>query len=894
MNMADKEKKRTGSGVSDPQGPAGAGSTVPAPPPSSSSVGLPSGSRESPGGELAISLMAKGLSKALSADKRKAEVDPARKRSGSDSGAQDRPAPATPGPSTSGAEAEEAVFKRPGPLSSKMKKKEVRPVEKMDLTREEDSSDDVSDGEGALTPFSDMSSDTNRALGFVKKRGRGRPSTTGEWVGVEAVRHELALLKKEHERVVAERDVLAARFRVDFERTAGKTPSAYEIMEGFTNETVGSLLDIVMEEMAAVERVAERSGSLQGTFKGKLRAASRRTVAASRLLFTRANASGRGEMEEYASERARCELQAAKNMLGEAEEKVRRLEEEVKVLKAKEILRASAARGASPPPRRTPHYGVEVDEVPMEVEDSPVRVDPPEGRASAPVVEDLQTDTGPSLDLVERIVSRILERLSPRGEIPDRPPTPSRPPPDKGEERWNKVVGRRARKEREAKASEKEIPPPTAPGKGGKKRRRKKKRKGPKQWGAREKPAEASSQKKKAKAPAGVVREPRTGAVLVTADPSKGASMAKALLALRPVAVELIGSKGEMRCTSLKRAQAGGTLIRISGEDGHRLADELAAKLREAASKMPGVGVRRPLKRAELRLQGLDDSITREEVIGAITGLMDCRAEDLTVGEIRFLPYRLGSVWLRCPVAVSNKLVEAGDFRIGWTRVVVKPLKARRMRCFRCLEVGHGMMGCKGPDRSGRCHRCGDCSHRSRQCTAGVPKCPLCAEFGVPAGHSLGADACCPSGRVAQRRQKMAAAKAAKEKEGGKGGTRSRGEDATPTASGKGSKRGPCRAEPSETLAPAGSAEGERGVSPVEDEGPSSRAPEKGSTGDGGDRQAKSSLKRTASDRSPAIQRRTEVEREQEGEEKEKEGSPPPPPPALKKRRDRRGRFKTR
>jgi len=359
-------------------------------------------------------------------------------------------------------------------------------------------------------------------------------------------------------------------------------------------------------------------------------------------------------------------------------------------------------------------------------------------------------------------------------------------------EKWSKVVGRRARKGREAKASdneapEKEIPPPTAPAKRGRKRRKKKKKRGPKQQGAGEKPDDkAPPQKKKAKAPAGVVREPRSGAVLVTADPAKGITMAGALKAVRPAAVEFLASKGGLGI-SLKRAQAGGTLIQIPGGDGHRLADDLAAIMREAASKVPGVGVRRPLKRAELRLQGLDDSITREEVVGAVTGSTGCRAEDLAVGEIKFLPYRLGSVWLRCPVAVSNRLLEDGKLRVGWAMATVKPLPARRMRCYRCLEVGHGKAGCKGPDRSGRCHRCGDYSHRSQQCSAGVLKCPLCADFGIPAGHSLGAAACVPNGRVAQRR-KMAAEKAAKKKTGDKGGARSRGADATPTVPGEGSR----------------------------------------------------------------------------------------------------------
>jgi len=296
--------------------------------------------------------MAKGLAKALSAEKR-GSTGSERRSPESDAGAQASPAPATPGPASSRAATGDAVFKRPGPLSSK--KKKVRPMESMDLTGDS-SSDDVSGSVADMTPFSDMSSDTNRALGCAKKRGRSRPSTTGEWVGVEAVRQKLALLKKEHERVVAERDVLVGKFEVDFGQTAGKIPSANDVMEGLADETVDSLLNIVLEEMEAVERVAERSGSLRGTFKGRLRAASRRAVAASKLLFMRANTCAREDEGTRVLERARRELQVAKGLLGESREKIGRLEGEVEVLKAKKTLRASAAERVSPPPCWTPTF----------------------------------------------------------------------------------------------------------------------------------------------------------------------------------------------------------------------------------------------------------------------------------------------------------------------------------------------------------------------------------------------------------------------------------------------------------------------------------------------------------------------------------------------------------
>jgi len=228
-----------------------------------------------------------------------------------------------------------------------------------------------------------------------------------------------------------------------------------------------------------------------------------------------------------------------------------------------------------------------------------------------------------------------------------------------------------------------------------------------------------------------VIREPRTAAVLLSTGPEAEITLGKVLKKIRPLAAEIPG----IIPLTLKRAQAGGVLLQLSGGEGHRLTDDLA-KMRQVVGEAKGVRVARSQKRAELRLQGLDDSVTREEVIGSVAGLAGCRAEDLVVGEIKSLPNWLGSVWLRCPVAVSNKLIEVGKWRIGWATVAAKPLPARRMHCFRCLEVGHGAANCEGVDRSGRCHRCGDRSHQSRGCPAERPKCPLCAEFGLSAGHS--------------------------------------------------------------------------------------------------------------------------------------------------------------
>ncbi|KOC58761.1 hypothetical protein WH47_00008, partial [Habropoda laboriosa] len=58
---------------------------------------------------------------------------------------------------------------------------------------------------------------------------------------------------------------------------------------------------------------------------------------------------------------------------------------------------------------------------------------------------------------------------------------------------------------------------------------------------------------------------------------------------------------------------------------------------------------------------------------------------------------------------------------------------------YRCLEVGHTQQRCTaGVDRSSRCYRCWDPTHRAGQCPATDPKCPLCTDLGRGRGGLRG------------------------------------------------------------------------------------------------------------------------------------------------------------
>jgi hypothetical protein len=68
----------------------------------------------------------------------------------------------------------------------------------------------------------------------------------------------------------------------------------------------------------------------------------------------------------------------------------------------------------------------------------------------------------------------------------------------------------------------------------------------------------------------------------------------------------------------------------------------------------------------------------------------------------------------------------------------VSPLPARQLQCYKCLEKGHVHQDCPSAiDRSDCCYRRGMEGHREKDYLARVPKCPLCADLGLPPSHRL-------------------------------------------------------------------------------------------------------------------------------------------------------------
>ncbi|XP_050558408.1 uncharacterized protein LOC126912092 [Spodoptera frugiperda] len=252
------------------------------------------------------------------------------------------------------------------------------------------------------------------------------------------------------------------------------------------------------------------------------------------------------------------------------------------------------------------------------------------------------------------------------------------------------------------------------------------------------------------------IRAPRSEAVTLTLQPGaaeRGVTYqsviaeAKAKIKLPDLGLESV---------TLRQAATGARLFKVPGavSDSAKKADALAAKIREVLNP-EDVRVSRPMKTAELRIAGLDDSVTTEEVVAAAARSGECPPDNVRAGDIRADASGLGVVWIRCPVASAKKIAESGRLLIGWVAARVKLLQPRALQCFRCLEKGHVRAKCTAEiDRSDLCYRCGQPGHKATQCSAAL-NCSLCSAAGKPAGHKVGGGACgAPATNKAQTRRK--------------------------------------------------------------------------------------------------------------------------------------------
>ncbi|XP_048001389.1 uncharacterized protein LOC125238161 [Leguminivora glycinivorella] len=231
-------------------------------------------------------------------------------------------------------------------------------------------------------------------------------------------------------------------------------------------------------------------------------------------------------------------------------------------------------------------------------------------------------------------------------------------------------------------------------------------------------------------------------------------TMAAVVVALKPDAQTDYRSVME-KATTLKLAElgvdhlkvrksaAGARIIEVPGEQSSQAADNLADRLRVLIGDV--AEVYRPVKKAEIRISGFDESVTPEILKTEVAIRGKCQEDQVSVGAIRMAVNGSGSVIIRCPLTAAKVVVTAGRIMLGWSAARVEAMEQLPLRCYRCMGTGHTRPLCPSlVDRGDWCYRCSKPGHMSRECTALVPWCAVCHHAGLKAGHVMGGQACSP------------------------------------------------------------------------------------------------------------------------------------------------------
>ncbi|KAA5656966.1 hypothetical protein F3G64_34575, partial [Pseudomonas aeruginosa] len=241
------------------------------------------------------------------------------------------------------------------------------------------------------------------------------------------------------------------------------------------------------------------------------------------------------------------------------------------------------------------------------------------------------------------------------------------------------------------------------------------------------------------------------------------------------VNVDALGVEGGLK---VRQTANGARLVECPGANSSAAAEKLAVRLREILPDPEVVRIARPVKMGEVKITGLDECATKEEVAAAIASQGNCALADVKVGELRVTYSGTRTAWARCPIATATLLAtppqgrpsdSPGRLRVGWVVAHVQLQDRRPWRCLRCFGTGHGLAKCPSTvDRSGLCFRCGQPGHKAASCTTAAPHCVLCDAAKRKADHRAGGPACksAPSSTKTRRggkKKKPAAKRAAGE-----------------------------------------------------------------------------------------------------------------------------------
>lgn len=570
-------------------------------------------------------------------------------------------------------------------------------------------------------------------------KGRGRPPTTGEYVGLAKAKADLNAAKAEALRLDAEREMAEElkqkrEKRAAFLKPSSKPPSMAP--RGKDNQDSLDLEELVQDSVETIHKVAKSSGHLQGRYVKALHEAAD-TIKAS---FDELRA--RTVTEEMA------QLEKTNALLAAQLKELRKEVSQLRGMQApnyEEIARAMMDQCGTMINARLEN--IEDRLLPKKQLRPPLAVDRINRKSmGATVTTDDVADTTkePSPRPAETLPEpnkRKGKNIKRKAEME----SPLSPP-----QRQSSDGGKTWATQREPSVSEAAPEPCTLPPR-------------PKNteeaWSTVTKKGKTNKKKASVKVSATVrpqkpmvpkLKPPRSAAVMLTLQPSaveKGVTYSQVLAEARQrIALKDLGIEG----VKFRTAVTGARLLEVSGATSAEKANILAGKIRETLGD-DMVRVSRPEKCVEMRITGLDDATTKDEVLKAVSESGGCAIDAIRAGDVTFTSGRQGTIWLRCPIAAAKKVAEK-KLLVGWVSVQVKILEAKPLRCYRCLEPGHVGIKCTSEvDRSRLCFCCGKAGHKASECNAD-PHCPVCLAANKAANHRIGGKMC--SSTPSKRRRK--------------------------------------------------------------------------------------------------------------------------------------------
>lgn len=152
--------------------------------------------------------------------------------------------------------------------------------------------------------------------------------------------------------------------------------------------------------------------------------------------------------------------------------------------------------------------------------------------------------------------------------------------------------------------------------------------------------------------------------------------------------------------------------------------------------------ITRPSIKGELRIFGMDESVTPDEIREAIAIEGDCKIEEVKVGRIGRTRSGTGVIWVKCPRNIAITIADKKRIPIGWSMVRIEMMKARPIQCHKCWRTGHVKEKCKSDKNyRGCCFKCGAEGHIALNCTNTV-RCRICVDIGLKGNHRMGSNRC--------------------------------------------------------------------------------------------------------------------------------------------------------